>query len=56
MKMVYIVRGGYHYEFGSTSIKGFRSREAAERYANTIPTGWDDSWDYVFIEEIEIAE
>ena len=59
MKIVYIVRGGYDYE-GSSPIRGFANRESAERYANTIPTQRNDQtslgWDYVTIEEIEIAE
>lgn len=60
MNKVYIVRGGYHYE-GSSPLKGFSTREAADSYAKTAPIlNLDEDngalWDYVFVEEIVIEE
>jgi hypothetical protein len=61
MNKVFIVRGGYYYE-GSSPLKGFSTREAADSYAKTVPViDIDDDengaiWDYVFVEEILIEE
>ena len=60
MNKVYIVRGGWQYE-GSTALKGFSTREAADSYVQTVPILNIDEdngalWDYVFVEEINIEE
>lgn len=60
MNKVYIVRGGNYYE-GSSPIKGFSTREAADSYAKTVPIFSPDEdngalWDCIFVEEINIEE
>lgn len=57
MNKVYIVRGGNYYE-GSSPLKGFSTREAADSYAKTVPILNDNGalWDCIFVEEINIEE